>query len=108
ATWSQLADMPMVTPAHAAETGPGGFADVVQKVKPAVISVRVKLRGDGATVGSNESGGGQLPFPKCSPFEPVFRQVRLPEFAQGTRHAAIQACPGVRILHLRRRLCGDQ
>jgi len=83
ATWSQLADMPMVTPAHAAETGPGGFADVVQKVKPAVISVRVKLRGDGATVGSNESGGDQLPFPKCSPFERFFREFGLPNLPKG-------------------------
>src|SRR5271170_7483145 len=36
------------TAAHAAETGPNtaGFADLVAKVKPAVISVRVKIDGD--------------------------------------------------------------
>ena len=35
--------------AHAAETtqNPAGFADLVAKVKPAVISVRVKIDGDG-------------------------------------------------------------
>jgi serine protease Do len=83
ATLSQLADMPIVTPAYAAETGPAGFADVVQKVKPAVISVRVKLRGDGATVASNESDGDQLPFPKGSPFERFFREFGLPNLPNG-------------------------
>jgi len=35
----------LVTPAHAAGIGPSpsGFADIVAKVKPAVISVRVKV-----------------------------------------------------------------
>src|ERR1700730_2507420 len=36
----------LTTPAYAAENaGPPGFADVVQKVKPAVVSVRVRLDG---------------------------------------------------------------
>jgi serine protease Do len=83
ATLSRLADMPIVTPAYAAETGPAGFADVVQKVKPAVISVRVKLKGEGATVGSNENDGDQLPFPKGSPFERFFREFGLPNLPKG-------------------------
>ena len=39
-------DLPsLVTPAHAASIAqsPSGFADIVAKVKPAVISVRVKV-----------------------------------------------------------------
>jgi len=38
----------LVSSAHAAETSPGapGFADLVSKVKPAVISVRVKIDSD--------------------------------------------------------------
>ncbi|QAU50374.1 Do family serine endopeptidase [Bradyrhizobium guangzhouense] len=39
---------PLISPAHATETAatPSGFADLVSKVKPAVISVRVKIDQD--------------------------------------------------------------
>jgi serine protease Do len=71
------------TPAYAAETaGPPGFADVVQKVKPAVISVRVKLNDEDTSVGSG-GNGGQLPFPKGSPFERFFRDFGLPNLPDG-------------------------
>jgi serine protease Do len=71
---SQLGQMPAFTAAHAAEaTGPAGFADIVQNVKPAVFSVRVKLRGENRSVSSNDNNGNQLPFPKGSPFERFFR-----------------------------------
>ena len=33
---------------------PQGFADIVEKVKPAVISVRVKINGDGQTAENNQ------------------------------------------------------
>ena len=33
---------------------PTGFADIVEKVKPAVISVRVKMRTDAQTIGSSD------------------------------------------------------
>jgi serine protease Do len=47
------AGLDLVTPVHAAESaGPAGFADIVQKVKPAVISVRVRL-----DAGPQMSGG---------------------------------------------------
>src|SRR5215467_3594562 len=42
---------------------PVGFADIVEKVKPAVISVRVKVDG-GAKLGL-----GDNPFPKGSPMD---------------------------------------
>src|SRR6202140_3375317 len=49
-----LNGLALTTPAYAAESaGPPGFADIVQKVKPAVISVRVRLDG-----GSQTMGGG--------------------------------------------------
>jgi serine protease Do len=83
----QLSEMPMVTPAHAVETaaGPPGFADVVQKVKPAVISVRVKIKGRGPSVGStdNDEDQNQLPFPKGSPFERFFRDFGMPNLPMG-------------------------
>jgi serine protease Do len=65
----------MSTPAVAAEaaTQPAGFADLVAKVKPAVISVRVKL-GEAPTGLSQR----ELPFPPGSPLEKFFRQFGLP------------------------------
>ena len=60
----------LATPAQAAEpTGPASFADVVQKVKPAVISVRVKLKSEGSSASSSDGSGNdrnELPFPKGS------------------------------------------
>jgi len=53
---------------------PVGFADIVEKVKPAVISVRVKQK-------APKIAGlqGNSPFPKGSPFERFFREFGLPE-----------------------------
>ena len=50
-----------------------GFADVVDKVKPAVISVRVKV--DGA---KRMSFDGNSPFPPSSPMERFFRRFGMP------------------------------
>jgi serine protease Do len=52
---------------------PAGFADIVEKVKPAVISVRVKLD-EGPQTSSDEG----LPFPPGSPFDRFFRQFGAP------------------------------
>jgi serine protease Do len=59
---------------------PSGFADIVEKVKPAVISVRVKMRTD-AQASSDEE---ELPFPKGSPMEKFFKRFGMPE---GGQHA---------------------
>jgi serine protease Do len=58
-----------------AQQGPAGFADLIAKVKPAVISVRVKVD-QGATDGDgpNTSGEELQPFMQGSPFEKFFRQ----------------------------------
>ena len=53
---------------------PVGFADIVEKVKPAVVSVRVKVDG-GPQLSSTE----ELPFPKGSPMERFFRRFGGPE-----------------------------
>ena len=53
---------------------PPGFADIVEKVKPAVISVRVKMRTDGEATSQEE-----LPFPKGSPMEKFFKRFGMPE-----------------------------
>jgi serine protease Do len=49
---------------------PVGFADIVAKVKPAVISVRVKMERD-VTPGMSSD---EMPFPPGSPFEHFFRR----------------------------------
>jgi serine protease Do len=53
---------------------PIGFADIVEKVKPAVISVRVKMISP-QQMSSNE----ELPFPKGSPMEQFFRRFGMPD-----------------------------
>jgi serine protease Do len=83
----KLGETPLFTPAHAAETiGPASFADVVQKVRPAVISVRVRLKSLGPSVSSNDNSrndGNELPFPKGSPFERFFRDFGMPNLPNG-------------------------
>jgi serine protease Do len=57
---------------------PSGFADIVEKVKPAVISVRVKMRTDEQLSSDDES-----PFPKGSPMEKFFKRFGMPEGGLG-------------------------
>jgi serine protease Do len=54
---------------------PVGFADIVEKVKPAVVSVRVKVDGGPRVTGFE----GELPFPKGSPMDRFFRQFGSPD-----------------------------
>jgi serine protease Do len=54
---------------------PVGFADIVEKVKPAVVSVRVKMNGGTRMMGFE----GDLPFPKGSPMDRFFRQFGSPD-----------------------------
>jgi serine protease Do len=67
-------------PANAAEFGmqrPVGFADIVAKVKPAVISVRVKVSGAAEpALSHDESNDGeqQIPVQPGSPLDRFFRQ----------------------------------
>src|SRR6516225_5837949 len=49
---------------------PVGFADIVEKVKPAVISVRVKIDRQSEPNLSDDD----LPFPPGSPFERFFKR----------------------------------
>jgi len=53
---------------------PVGFADIVEKVKPAVMSVRVKIDRPADTNLSDED----LPFPPGSPFERFFKRFGAP------------------------------
>jgi serine protease Do len=53
-----------------------GFADLVEKVKPAVISVRVKVKAGSEMM----SFDGDMPFRKNSPMERLFRRFGMPNF----------------------------
>ena len=72
------AGVPTYATANAAEMAqrPAGFADLVEKVKPAVISVRVKVKAGSEMM----SFDGDMPFPKNSPMERFFRRFGMPEF----------------------------
>jgi serine protease Do len=67
-------------PANAAEFGmqrPVGFADIVAKVKPAVISVRVKVSGSAEPTSSHDEGDDgeqQIPVQPGSRLDKFFRQ----------------------------------
>jgi serine protease Do len=65
---------------QASQLGPHGFADVVQNVKGAVMSVRVRIKNTTPSLSSNENEGNDqnFSFPKGSPFERFFRQFGLP------------------------------
>jgi serine protease Do len=64
---------------------PVGFADIVAKVKPAVISVRVKIdRPASSSLSSDES-----PFPPGSPMERFFRRFGAPNGGDGGGHQVI-------------------
>ena len=69
---------PTYAAANAAEIAqrPAGFADLVEKVKPAVISVRVKVKAGSEMM----SFDGDMPFPKNSPMERFFRRFGMPDF----------------------------
>src|SRR5499426_4810402 len=69
--------VPAFPTAAAAESAqrPVGFGDLVEKVKPAVISVRVKV--DANTVSNGLEGNS--PFPQNSPMDRFFRRFGMPD-----------------------------
>jgi serine protease Do len=71
-------------PASMGQQGPAGFADLIGKVKPAVISVRVRVdeSADDSMLGPN--GEDLPPNMKGTPFERFFRQYG---FENGQREA---------------------
>ena len=67
-------------PANAVELGmqrPVGFAEIVAKVKPAVVSVRVKVSGSAEPAilhDDSDDGAQQIPVQPGSPLDKFFRQ----------------------------------
>jgi serine protease Do len=70
------ANLPTFATANAAESmqRPVGFADLVAKVKPAVISVRVKVDAGAEMMGSD----GDMPFPPNSHMQRFFHYFGMP------------------------------
>jgi len=68
-----------VSPAYAQSGNkPVGFADIVDKVKPAVMSVRVKIEDSNPQSSGFNFNGDEVPLPPGSPFEFFFKR-----FGQG-------------------------
>jgi serine protease Do len=61
-------------PVSQTSQGPTGFADLVAKVKPAVISVRVRMDESSDTNMLGPNGESLPPFMEGTPFEKFFRQ----------------------------------
>jgi serine protease Do len=79
--WSHAFNTSSVSAADAITQHPAGFADLVTKVKPAVISVRVKIPASAAPAMMQEEEGDnngdnqqEIPAQPGSPFEKFFRQ----------------------------------
>jgi serine protease Do len=62
---------------------PIGFADIVERVKPSVISVRVKI--NEKTVSNDSTDNSDNPFPPGSPMERFFRRFGGPDGFPGGR-----------------------
>jgi serine protease Do len=81
--------------AYAAETAstaqPSGFADIVAKVKPAVISVRVKLDWmQASSFDDDDMPFDQMPFSPGWPMQKFFRRFGSPDMSQRHRDIAGQ------------------
>ena len=97
---------------------PVGFADIVEKVKPAVISVKVKMNagGDGVDPQRRQSAARHAVRGFLPPLRPARRQRQSAlRPAPGRRSAGhppaaspVLYGPGLGLLHLGRRLRGDQ
>jgi serine protease Do len=76
-----------ISPAAAAETmvQPSGFADLVARVKPAVISVRVRGDATGQVSSFNQNGDNTAPFRQSSPLDRFFRQFGFQNMPNGTQ-----------------------
>ncbi len=77
ANWSQAFTTSTASAADSTSQHPAGFADLVTKVKPAVISVRVKIPASAAPAmdeGDSDDNQQQVPAQPGSPFDKFFQQ----------------------------------
>ncbi len=81
---SSVAPVDAAATSAQAPAGPASFADIVDRVKPAVVSVKVKLS-DADQVDDDDSQGmpGMPDIPKDSPFYRFFRHFGMPDNNNG-------------------------
>jgi serine protease Do len=77
------------TPASMTQQGPTGFADLISKVKPAVISVRVRVDESANDNMLGPDGEDLPPSMKGTPFEKFFRQYGFDNSPRMQRHEVI-------------------
>src|SRR5262249_27738208 len=77
------------TPATQAQQGPIGFADLVSKVKPAVISVRVRIDQAGDVNMLGPTGEDLPPSLDGTPFEKFFHRYGFDNSPQMHRHQMV-------------------
>jgi serine protease Do len=77
-------------PVRVEGAAPASFADIVDKVRPAVVSVRVKSLRSDASASSDDDGMPGFDFPPGSPMEKFFKQ-----FRQGPRGVQPKAQPSL-------------
>ena len=89
---------------------PVGFADIVEKVKPAVISVRVKVDDAGsATTGLGDNKQHSAGLARIlPPLRHARHAERWPAWSRAAWPRSRDHGPGLRLLHFGGRLCGDQ
>jgi serine protease Do len=86
--WTSAFGAPPAAAADAVMQHPVGFADIVAKVKPAVISVRVKIpaSAEPALLQQNRDDDEQVPMQPGSPMEKFFQQFG-DQFGRQSRNA---------------------
>ena len=88
-SYNSLSASSLISSARAGDVAQpsAGFADIVEKVKPAVISVRVKIDETTKMMGMDENGGGNSnPLQPGAPLEKFFEQFGRPGMRQGMPH----------------------
>ena len=93
------------------QAGPTSFADVVDRVKSSVVSIKVKMSdgGDADSDDQDEGARPQMPqVPPGWPFEHFFHQFGIARRRGRTSPPAPDHGAGLRLLHLRRRLYRHQ
>jgi len=75
--------------ADATTAHPASFADLVAKVKPAVISVQVKIDSSAKMTSMNQNGDGHIPSAPGSPMEKFFQQFGFQNLPNGMTHQLV-------------------
>jgi serine protease Do len=96
--WAPQAQAVETTPPPVGQPGPNearpvGFADIVAKVKPAVISVRVKI--ERTAMVSGDSGADEFGLAPGSPLQKFFRQFGSPNYPNFPNAPKSQVITGV-------------